>query len=97
MTKVYIPNKGAHDYSKAVRYGELVYCTEGVLGKYNISHMIRQCKESMEDSQEGDFILLTSLTSLCSVVCSIFVLKHRRLNLLIFKDGDYVERRVIFE
>lgn len=97
MPKVYIPNKGAHDFSQAKKYGDLIYCTEGTLGKYNISQMVRECSAALEDSEKEDFILLTSLSSLCSVVCSIFSIKHKCLNLLIFKDDGYVVRRVVFD
>lgn len=94
--KVFITNKGAHDFSDAEQYGELVFCTEGPVGKYNTSQMVREFKEAFKDSTQDDYILLTSLTTLCSIACSVFVQKHGRLNLLIFKDDRYVSRRVVF-
>jgi hypothetical protein len=94
--KVFITNRGAHDYSDAERYGELVFCTEGTLGKYNTSQMVREFEAAFADSSSNDYILLTSLTTLCSIACSVFTAKHGRLNLLIFKDDRYLVRRVVF-
>lgn len=97
MPKVFVVNKGAHDFTAAKKHGDLVYCTEGPIGKWNISQMVRSMQAAMVDSTEEDFILLTSLTSLCSIACTVFGIKHGRLNLLIYKDDGYVTRKVVFE
>lgn len=91
---VFIPNRGPHDYSAAERFGSLHYCSEGSLDRWDISQMAREVSESMCASKPSDYILLTSLTSLCSVACAIFARKHGCLNLLIFKDGGYLERTI---
>ena len=96
MAYVYVLNKAPHDYSDAERYGELVFCTSGPLDKLDISQMYRELDQAFDDSQEDDWILLTSLTSLCAVACSIFVLKHERLNLLIHTKTGYVDRSLYF-
>ena len=96
MPLVYVLNRGAHDYSEAERFGKLIFCTDGVLDKWDTAQMYRELSEAMWDSSPGDFILLTSLTVLCSVACSIFSSKHGRLNLLIFKDGSYIQRSLVF-
>jgi len=93
---VYILNRGAHNYTDAERFGELVFCTDGTLDRYDTSQMYRELSAAMEDSQEDDYILLTSLTSLCSIASSIFAHKHGCLNLLIHKDAGYVERKLVF-
>lgn len=102
MPRVYIVNNGGHDYSDAIRYGELVFCTEGTVNKFNTSQMVRQFTEAFRDSEPEDYIVLTSLSIMCSIACSIFARKHGRLNLLIFKfdesgKGGYVERTVVFD
>lgn len=96
MAKVYVLNKSTHDFSEATRFGELVYCTEGSLGKYNTSQMMRELEAAMKDSQPTDYILLTSLATLCSLACSILAVKHGRVNLLIYKGDGYVERKIVF-
>lgn len=97
MPRVYILNKGGYDYSAAEQYGTITYCTDGPLKKHDLSQMIRLLRAALEDSHADDFIVLTSLSSLCSLACSIFALKHKRLNLLIYKRGRYYEYRTTFE
>lgn len=92
---VYVLNKGAHDYSDAERFGKIIFCTDGSMDRYDTNQMYRELSEAMEMSMSDDYILLTSLTSLCSVACAIFAAKHKRLNLLIHKDTGYVARSVV--
>lgn len=72
-----------------------MYCTEGTLSKYDVGSMFRAVSDAMKNSESGDFILLTSLTTLCSVAAAIFAAKHNRVNFLIFRDDGYVERKVV--
>lgn len=97
MPLVYCVNRGGHDYSAAERFGQLVYLTEGKLAKYDVGQMYRECELGLAESTPDDYILLTSLTTLCSVACSMFAHRHGRLNLLIHKDDGYVERKLILE
>lgn len=104
MNKVYVTNRGGHDYSAAERYGTLIFCTEGIIPRYNTSHMFREIEQAMSSSTPEDYILLTSLTTLNAIACGYFAHKHGRLNLLLFQarqgktsEGDYLERIVVFE
>lgn len=92
MPKVYVVNRGPHNYSEAERFGSLVYCTDGSLDKYDTAQMYRELCDAMYDSKAEDFILLGSLTSLCCVACSIFVAKHWCINLLIHRSDGYINR-----
>lgn len=95
MPLIYIPNRGPHNYAEAERFGDLVYCTTGSLDKFDTAEMFRELSDAMFDSQPEDFILLTSLTSLCSIACAIFAAKHQRVNLLIHKNNEgYVKREL---
>lgn len=93
-SNVYVVNKGPHSYVDAEQFGQLVYCTDGQLDKFDTAQMFREVSDAMRDSLETDYILLTSLTSLCSVACAIFAAKHKRLNLLIHKGDGYVVREL---
>ena len=95
MPLVYVLNRGGHDYSEASRFGNVVYCTDGPLDKWDVSQMYREFSVSLATSEPDDYIVLTSLASLCSVACAIFAHMHGRLNLLIYKDGSYVERKIV--
>lgn len=97
MPKVFVVNRGAHDYSAAQKYGDLVFCTTGLLHPYSTSQMVREVEAAMASSSPDDYVLLTSLPTLGAVASALFTFKHGCLNLLLFKDGAYVERRIKFD
>ena len=94
-TKVFVVNKSAHDFSPAEKYGRLVYLSEGPINRYAINHMHRLFVEKMKDSHEDDWILCTSLGQMNQVASAIFAHKHGRLNLLLYKAGEYLERKLM--
>lgn len=96
MPKVFVTNRGGHDYTAAERFGELVYISDGLLRKDQTSQMFRLCQEAMGDSSADDHLLITSLASLCSIAAGYLVAKHGRLNLLVWNDGQYVARSISF-
>lgn len=95
--KVYVVNHARHDFSAAESYGPLVYISEGMVNRFDVSHMARLAEDAFSDASEEDYILLTSLTNMCSIVCAVFAAKFNRLNLLMWKGTGYVERTLIFE
>jgi hypothetical protein len=97
LRRVYVPNKGSHDYTAAWDFGDLVFCTDGRVNRRDLNTMYAELSKAFEDADEGDYILLTSLSSLCAIACSIFVNKFGRLNLLIFEGGEYIERFLTFD
>lgn len=97
MPTVYVTNKSAHDFSEATKYGNLVFITKGKLNRFNANDMHRQAVEAMEDSEKNDYIVPCSLNVLNSIVCATFAVKHKRLNLLLFKQGEYIERNIVFD
>lgn len=97
MPRVYVLNKGGYDYSAAERFGMLVYCTDGPLKKHDINQMVRLLVVALEDSERDDYIILTSLASLCALACALFAVQHNRLNLLIYKNGQYYEHHTILK
>ena len=93
--KVFIVNKSSHDFHPAEKYGEVIFLSEGSMNRYATNSMVRQFGDAMKDSKEGDYIVPCSLNVMNSVACAIFAHKHGRLNLLLFKDGLYIERNHI--
>ncbi len=93
--KVYIPNKSAHDFSDAKRVGELVFITSGTQPLFSVNNMHRVCEEALKDSSPNDYILHSGLNILCSMLCSVFAVKHGRLNLLIWRNDRYLKREVV--
>lgn len=96
MRKVLVINRSCHDFSKAERFGELIYLTKGNLNRYNISSMYRQFESEIKKSNENDLILLSGMTIMSTIASAMFAARHQRLNLLIWKSDkqDYIERTV---
>ncbi len=95
--KVYIVNKSAHDFSPAEPFGEVIFLSEGPMNRYSVNNMIRQFSDIMKDSSPEDYIVPCSLNVMNSIASALFAFKHGRLNLLLFKQGSYIERNVVFE
>lgn len=92
MAKVYIVNKSSHDFAPAEQYGQVKFLSAGSMNRYATNSMIRLFTEGMEDSEPTDYIVPCSLNVMNSIACAIFAHKHGRLNLLLYKDGVYIER-----
>jgi len=104
MAKVFVVNKGCHDHSDAERFGELVFLSEGSINRYAVANMYREFVRHLEKSKKEDFILITGLSVMSSVACSIFARLHGRLNLLLYKasrtpgaNGHYIERTMMID
>lgn len=93
--RVYIVNKSAHDFTPAERYGQVKFLSSGSMNRYATNSMIRSFEDAMKESQPNDYIVPCSLNVMNSIACAIFAHKHGRLNLLLFKDGTYIERNHI--
>jgi len=95
--RVYVPNRGPHDYSRAWDFGELVFCTEGQVNRKDLRTMHSQLSLALEDAEDTDYILVSGLASLCIVACSLFAARFGKLNVLLFEDGEYIERTLTFD
>jgi len=98
MARVYVLNKGSHNYSDARRFGDIHVVSDGLIPVSNVGLMYRMVQEAFKGASPDDYIVLSSLTSLCSVACASFAARFKRLNLLIW-DGKsrYVERHMVFD
>lgn len=97
MTKVFIVNRSSHDFSPAREFGEIVFLSEGPMNRYATNNMFREFEEQMKDSGPSDYIVPCSLNVMNSIACAIFAHKHGRLNLLLFKEGAYIERNHVLD
>lgn len=95
MRKVYVVNHSSHNFSDAERFGELVFMSEGRMNRYGTNHIIRLFTEALKNSNKDDLIVLCSLNVMNAIATAIFSHMHGTLNLLLFKDGRYIERRHI--
>lgn len=94
--KVFVVNRSAHDFSPAMEYGDIVFLSEGPINRYACNSMYRNFSHLMENSSSGDYIVPCSLNVMNSIACAIFAHKHGRLNLLLYKNGKYIERNLMF-
>ena len=97
MKKVFVINKNGHDYNKARAFGKLVYLTEGYLDAYNINKNYRLIKKILQEAQEGDYILVTGLSSLNLITGWILGYSGLNLNILLWKKDHYIVRRLVKE
>jgi len=95
MPKVYIINNSGHDYSPAEQYGELVFLSSGKVHPYESNTHYRDFAEKMKDATSEDFILITSLASMNAIAGWILGTLNLPLQMLIFKDGEYVVRKLM--
>jgi len=98
---VYIVNNSGHDFSSAEPFGNLIFLTQGLYDRYNVTGMFRAFRPQLEKSSSEDFILHSGPGVMSAVACSIFASKHNRLNLLLWRGEDngkqrYVQRRLSF-
>jgi hypothetical protein len=96
VPKIYVVNRGGHDLSPALKYGgPIIYMTEGQQNRFAVAAMYRKFADVLEESSSDDYLLPTGLANMNLIAGSCFAYKHGRLNLLLFKDGRYVERKVL--
>ena len=95
MANVYVVNKSSHDFSAAKDYGRIIFLSEGPMNRYAANHMHRQFAEIMKYSRKGDYIVPCSLNVMNIVAGAVFAQKHGTLNLLLFKEGNYIERNLV--
>ena len=91
---VFIANKSAHDFDGASAYGKLVYVTQGFQQMFSVNHHTRTWAKVLKDSKPDDFLVLTSMNSLCAVGAALFAMMHGRLNILLYRKGKYIPRQL---
>jgi len=97
MPTVYVVNKSSHDFSAAERFGRLEFLSEGSRDRYAVNNIYRDFYEILSRSKPEDYILICGLTIMNCIACSIFATLHGRLNLLLFRKNDYLERNLIIK
>ena len=95
-TNVYIVNRSSHDFSAAEKFGEITFLSEGPMNRYSTNNMHRIFSDVLKESNEGDYIVPCALNVMNSIACAIFAHLHGGLNLLLYKNGDYIERNHVF-
>ena len=95
-SRVYIVNRSSHDFSPAEKFGEITFLSEGPMNRYSTNNMHRVFSDVLIGSTKEDYIVPCALNVMNSIVCAIFAHLHGGLNLLLYKNGSYIERNHIF-
>ena len=93
--KVYVINRGGHDFSMAKEFGQIVFLSEGKIDMYATATMYRKFVDILRYSEKDDCLLLTGLSTMTAIASAIFSHMHGRVNLLLFRNGKYIERTVV--
>lgn len=96
MPKIFIANRGSHDFEPAKRFGELVFITEGDLNKFAIGNIYRTFASVLALATPEDFFLPTSLPILSAIGTGILVNKFGVVKYLLFRGGQYIVRTIDF-
>ena len=94
---VYIVNRSAHNFSPAEQFGELMFMTQGLINRFAISEIYRTFQEFLQNSKPEDYLLVSGMSSQLVVATAILAQKHGRVNFLLWKDGEYLERTLMLE
>jgi hypothetical protein len=99
--KVFIVNRGCHDYSKAQEFGTLVVMSEGSFSRFATGKIFREFEKSVKSSEPEDLILVSGLTIMTAIAVGMFAVRHGKVNLLLHnqnpgQDEVYVKRTIDF-
>ena len=94
--KVYIVNKGGHDFSSAERFGSLVYLTEGETDPFQVTRVYRHMSPILSNSNRDDYLLVSGLTVINCIASSILARNHGSVNWLLYdKRNELYKVRTI--
>lgn len=98
-SKVFITNKKSQDFSKAVRYGDLIPVTAGTINIFNADSLQRLIRESLADFNPATDYILVAGNSIVVTFVMIEIIRRfpdAKLKILIYDgvNNDYVVREV---
>lgn len=86
--RVYMTNRGPHDYSEAEEYGEVVVLTEGVINLLNIERLQREITDKLRDFRDRD-ILLVNGHAIINTIGVAYLLRMRSvINIMYHVPGS---------
>ncbi len=98
MAKVFIVNKGDHNYDAAKEFGELVIVSEGSIDKYEPAKIAEEFDKILVNSEPGDYILLSGLALVNAIATGLMVDMHGKVNFLLYHQRKriYIPKTVQF-
>lgn len=92
--RVFVTNFAGHDYSKAEKYGEIVWITRGYISFHSLDRVKYRICEEVDKSNEEDWLLLSGIPVVCVLAALYWQWKHKKVKLLVHDkkgDGEYRE------
>lgn len=92
--KVFVANRGYHNYSAAERYGVLVPVTEYKVNIKSTDTLIGQIHEVLSHASSDDYLLVSG-PAIVNVLCvGAWLARFGSVNLIFYDtlDGDYISR-----
>lgn len=93
--RVFISNESRiHDYTNAKVWGDLVPITQGNYPIFKTMRLIEEIAESIKDSHEDDFLLLSGSSVIAALCMSMWLRKHAKCIMLLYdrRENAYVTR-----
>jgi hypothetical protein len=92
--RVFVTNFAGHDYTKAEKYGEIVWVTKGYVSFHSLDRVKYRVCEALKDSKPEDWLLLSGIPMICVVAACYWLWNHNKVKLLVHdkrSDGEYRE------
>ena len=97
MPKVYILNDLNHNFSKAERFGELVYVTQGKVPIFKTDALRNLLLKNLKDFNiDEDYLLISGPALLCVMAALLLKVDGKPIKTLVFdaKAQEYVVRHI---
>jgi hypothetical protein len=95
--RVFVTNFAGHDYTKAEKYGKIVWVTRGYVSFHSLDRVKYRVCEEVDKSIAEDWLLLSGIPMICVVAALYWFWKHKKVKLLIHdkKNGDSYRELII--
>jgi len=97
MSKVWIPKKAGHDYTKAVKFGQIEVILDEEVSPFNIDRLDERIKTAFEMASADDYIIPAGPPILNMLMVKNWPFTHMKLLLFHARVRDYVYRELYLE
>ena len=95
LRKVLIVNKGHHFYDDAVKFGDLIFLTEGKINVFAINNLKAEIEQALDEhAAEEDYLLLSGHIIPNGIAIHHLLKKYGRVNQLVW-IGNQNQYKVI--
>lgn len=95
MSKVFVTNFAGHDYTKAEKFGELIYLTKGFVDFNSLDRIKFRVAEKLLDADDEDYLLFSGNSYISIIAAIIWYERFKRVKLLVHEfrssENEYRE------